>query len=178
MVRSIPALLLGLVLTAGVARADQLQILDRPDAERAVAALCPGTLFVEWISHMDDSTPVLKRVHSVEVKKWEYGQDQYKVHVKAVTLATTTRGPSQFDSVFDFRLERRARPVVEAVDLAYVYVPSTEIDGMFVNLGKKLKLPCEVDWIALEIPARVLHEVKRLGLPSTPGLSGAVRPRR
>lgn len=165
------ALLLGLFLTAGVARADQLQVLARADAQRAARALPPGTLFVDWISHMDDSQPVLKRVVSTELRAW--GDGDVELIARTQVLGTATRGANPFETPWDWRLSD-APVKEEALDLAYVYVPSKELDNTFICLGKKLKLPCEVDSIALELPGRVLFEVASAEQPSTRGINGAL----
>jgi hypothetical protein len=154
------AVLAGLFLTAGVTLADQLQLLSRADAQKASRALPVGTLFVDWISHMPDSQPQLKRVLKVEVKPYGNPADGYfEVVLKTKLLGTATRQANAFETPWDWNLAVEQVEKTESVDLAYVYIPSREIDNTFVVLGKKLKLPCEVDSIALEVPGRVLNEL-------------------
>lgn len=161
------AALLSLAL-AGVSRADQLAYIEKAVAERAAARLQPGTLFVDWISHMPDSTPRLLRIKSVEVKHTGY-EDYYELIAKADELATSQKGNQQ-GAAYDFALQTRA--VEEALDLAYVYVPSSELPGMFVCLGKLLQQPCEVESVALEVPGQVLFQLE----PRSGGLTASVDP--
>lgn len=168
------AVLGGLLLTAGVTLADQLQLLSRADAQKAARALPVGTLFVDWISHMEDSQPQLKRVLKVEVKPYGDPADGYfEVVLRTQLLGTATRQANAFETPWDWNLAVRKVETTESVDLAYVYVPSKELENTFVTLGKKLKLPCEVDSIALELPGRVLHELNARVEP-TRGVVGAI----
>lgn len=168
------AVLGGLLLTAGVTLADQLQLLSRADAQKAARALPVGTLFVDWISHMEDSQPQLKRVLKVEVKPYGNPADGYfEVVLKTKLLGTATKQANAFETPWDWNLAVEQIETTESVDLAYVFVPSKELDNTFVNLGKKLKLPCEVDSIALELPGRVLHEIATPAAP-TRGVINAI----
>lgn len=170
--RSLLALLFGLFLTAGTARADQLQLLERAQAQRAARALPAGTLFVDWISHMGDSQPVLKRVLGTEVKA--YGDGYFEVIAHTKVLGTATRGPNNFETPWDWQMTDRGAEAKEPLDLAYVYVPSKELDNTFICLGKKLKLPCEVDSIAIEVTGYLLHLLETQPATPTRGINGAL----
>lgn len=165
MKHSVAFLVLSLALV-GAARADQLAYVEKSVAEKAAARLTPGTLYADWISHMGGA-PRLLRIRSVEVRHTGY-EDYYQVHARAEEVATSAKGGQQ-GAAFDFQLA--ARPAVEeALDLAYVYVPSSEVPSMFVCLGKALGQPCEVEAIALEVPPQVLAELQ----PGEGGMAGAV----
>lgn len=168
-------LLLGLFLSAGVARADQLQLLSRADAQRAARALPASSLFVDWISHLPGSQPVLKRVLKVEVKPWGDPSDGYfEVVARTKVVGTATRRANAFETPWDWQLEEDGAEASAPLDLAYVFVPSRELENTFICLGKRLKLPCEVDSIALEVAGRVLFEVASAAQPTTRGLTGGL----
>jgi hypothetical protein len=147
------AALLSLALV-GASRADQLAYTEKAVAEKAAARLAPGTLYLDWVSHMGGA-PRLMRIKSVEVKFTNY-ENYYELVADVEQLAVSQKGGQQGAS-FDFRLERSSGRV--SLDLAYVYVPSSEIKSMFVCLGKVLEQPCEVESIAVEVPPQVLAEV-------------------
>lgn len=163
---SLAALLcLGLV---SATHADQLAWVEQEVAKRAAAQLRPGTLIVDWISHMPDSTPRLLRVVSVKVQPTGY-EDLHELVAECLLVATSRKG-SQQGAAHDFQLEDR-RPLQESLDLAYVYVPSQELPGMFVCLGKLLEQPCEVESVALEVPGQVLAAVEP---PRASGIVGSL----
>ncbi len=170
---SVLALLLGLFLT-GVARADQLQWLEAAQARKAARALPAGTLIVDWISHMPDSKPTLRRIVSTEVK--QVAEGYFEVVARMEVLGTATRGPNNFETPWDWQRADAGTIVTEPLDLAYVYVASKELDNTFINLGKKLKLPCEIDAIALEVTGFFLHliETERAGSATTRGIRGGL----
>ena len=47
------------------------------------------------------------------------------------------------------------------IDLAYVYVPSAEVPGSFVNLGKRQRLECTIKAVALEVGEEALAAISR-----------------
>jgi hypothetical protein len=152
---SVPALLTAVALLAGAgsARADQLEWVSRADAERAAAALTPGSLVVQWVSHMPDSRPVIYWVQSAEAKDVA-GQDGFaEVKVRAVKVASahTLKQPAG-GAPYKFDLGAADGPAQElSLDLAYTYVCSSELPGVFVNLGKKLALDCQIRTPAIEV---------------------------
>ncbi len=152
---------LALAMLAPAAQADQLQIIEPKAAQKAAKVLAPGSLFVDWISHMGDSKPTLYRVESVQVLPWDADPTQSELKLSARKLGQATRGPNAFETPFDWQLRQGAEPEQVIADLAYIYVPSREVPGMFVVLGKALRQPCEVDSIAIELPARVLEEASK-----------------
>lgn len=154
--RSIVAFALALALAATSARADQLLYLDRPAARHALDALAPGARFVAWVAQngpgCDGGSPALYEIREVRPVERD---DHAEIHVLARLLATATpapRGDGAFGEPWRFSpAQGDAEPVHLALDLAYVYVASAEVADMYVCLGKKLGLACDVAAIAIEV---------------------------
>jgi hypothetical protein len=142
----LPALLL---LVAGTARADQLAWIPKADAEKAQKVLAPGTLFVDWISHMPGKPAVYEVVSSEVADTGSPGYFELKVKAIRVAEGRTVRQPT--DRAFAFVTVPRGEAQVLSVDLAYIYVPSSEVAYSFVNLGKKLRLECSIKAVAIEV---------------------------
>lgn len=152
--------LIALFVTAGAARADQLQWLAKADAEKAVAALPAGTLYVDYISHMQGKPVIYKVVKAEVIETGDANYREVKMTAIKVAEARTARQPS--DGPFQFKTIEGGAPEVVACDLAYVYVPSSELPGSFVNLGKKFKLECSVRTVALEVGQETIDAIGRL----------------
>ncbi len=152
--------LIALFVTAGAARADQLQWLPKAEAEKAVAALPAGTLYVDYISHMQGKPVIYKVVKAEVIATSDANYSEVKMTAIKVAEARTQRQPS--DGPFQFKTIEGGQAEVVACDLAYVYVPSAEVAGSFVNLGKKFKLECSVRTIALEVGQTTIDAIGRL----------------
>jgi hypothetical protein len=144
------------LLWGAAAQGDQLQWLEHEAGGRAYLALQPGDLFVEWISHNgideDKGRPILYRARTVHLRD-EGDHVEVEVLAEAVAFA---EGARAYDGWRFRALEAPEPPEEMALDLAYTYVISNEVPGMFVNLGKRLGLACTVKHIALEVPPDVL----------------------
>ena len=152
--------LMALFVTAGAARADQLQWLAKADAERAVAALPAGTLYVDFISHLKGKPAIFQVVKAEVVATSDPAYSEVKLTAIKVAEARTLRQPA--DGPFQWKTIEGGQPEVVACDLAYVYVPSAELPGCFVNLGKKLGLDCSVRTVALEVGQETIDAIGRL----------------
>lgn len=157
--KTVMAVLGSLLLTASVTLADALQRLSHADAQRAARALPRGTLFVTWTP---DGQPQLKRARKAELVGRD--DDRFEVVVRAELLATATRPNSE--TAWDWTLAEEETLATETLDLAYVFVPSRELEFTYVSLGKKLRLPCEVASIAIELPEQVIRAVVPLPEPA------------
>lgn len=141
-----------LALLTRPARADDQLWLELEPAGAAARVLTPGTAFVEWVSHNapdeDGGLPVLHVVERVAIIPYA---DHFEVEVSARMVAVAEASPAS-GGAFRFRAVSAGPLARKRLDLAYVYVPSPEVPGMFVNLAKRLGLPCQVRWIAIEVP--------------------------
>ena len=163
MTHCIRPLLIALFLAGSAlsAHADQLAWIPRDAAEAAVKQLQPGTLFVDWVSHNDHASnhPTLHRVETVSMAEVHPGYWSVQVTAKPL-LASSPHQQGDSWSLYSFYQQpphADAEPM--QLDLAYVYVPSTEIPGTFVNLGKKLRLEADIRHVAIELPAELLKRV-------------------
>lgn len=158
--RSVLPALVALFALAGTARADQLQWLPKREADEAKAALAPGSIFVDWISHLQGKPVIYKVVSSEVVAVDSPGMAEVKVKAVKVAAAKTSRQPT--DGPWQFSTIEGGQPEDVIIDLAYVYVPSTELPGSFVNLGKKQKLECSVRTVALEVGEATVAAIGRI----------------
>jgi hypothetical protein len=160
--RRFAAASVALALLATVAFADQLQWLKLKghQADAAVKVFRANKTFVDWISHNgsagDSGTPTLYVLEKAEIKKFD---DHSEVMLTARKVATS-KGSNQRNSGYKWTTVSNAKSETFAVDLAYAYVPSREIEGAYVNVGKKLGktqgLEAEVRYVALEVPADII----------------------
>jgi len=161
MTRFIRPLLIALLLAgaAATAHADQLQWLPEKAAKAAAAELKPGTLFVDWVAHGGD-TPQLLRVETVSTAEVEPGFFTVSVQAKPLIASIPSDDPHarQLYRFYEEPPFADAEPMV--LDLAYVYVASSELPATFVNLGKKLGLDADIRHVAIELPADLLKRVK------------------
>ncbi len=160
--------LIALFVTAGAARADQLQWLARADAEKAVAALPAGALYVDYISHQKGKPAIFQVVKAEVVATSDPSYSEVKLTAIKVAEARTVRQPG--DGAFQFKTIEGGKAEVVACDLAYVYVPSAELPGCFVNLGKKLGLECSVRTVALEVARETTDAIAGLCTAGAGGL--------
>lgn len=141
-----------MLLTTGTADADQLQVLTRAQAEAALGRLRPGSVFVEWISHIRTDSPVIYEVVEAEIVPFDGGPD-VEIEVRVIRRGTGKLA-SGSDRMFDFA--EISKPSEEKVvpDLAYTYVPLSEAmpGNIFINIALLMQLEANVRHPAIVVP--------------------------
>lgn len=123
--------------------------LDPAVAEQALGHAREGTLLLEWDSQ-GEAAPVLVVVLAAAVIELE-GDRAAELHLERAAVARARPakdGPGGWKWKPEAGKERTAGPV----DLARLYAPSREVPGMFVNLARLLRQPCQPRWPALDVP--------------------------
>jgi hypothetical protein len=153
------------VLGAPSAFADQHQLLSGDVADRAIAELEPGALFVDWISHQGGKATVYVVQQRHVTEDPGTGKCEVKVAATAIAaLSVSSLGVVTYQPLRGhpldgpgYEMDQNGR-ATRSIDLAYVYVASSEIAGMFINLGRKLELQVvQGSQLAVDVPAEVLR---------------------
>jgi len=133
---------LAFLLPEKPARADQWQVLSPEQAQRAKAALQPGSLLVLHCSACRDRVEVL-RVESAKVMPWRGDRGRRVLRVRGQRLLrseTSFASGTYAASVARFLAPKTVRAITdEEVDLAYVYIQSGQ--NRFACLALELGLP-------------------------------------
>jgi hypothetical protein len=142
--RASAALIIGLVILARSAAADQLQCNSKADAERAARVFAPGSMAIEYCSMCEGSAKVV-RVASAKV----IADCEFEVVLSGTVIAESRSFAHGYDATRP-AFQKRAEPFEERLDLAYVYVEVAPNDFRWV--GGQLALQAEVVTSQIKLP--------------------------
>jgi len=137
---------LGLISSA-ICFADQLQWNDREICERAARLIGQAPIVLSYCSLADKAHVEVWLVGGVDIVRTA-AEGLYEVIVMGKRLCESRRSlPSgnhrEPACDIEFEVSRDSHWFVEGIDLAYVYLPTSE--GAFRCLGTMLELPCVVE---------------------------------
>lgn len=147
-VRRIMILVVPLVLiSSAMCLADQLQWNSREICERAARMIGQARIVLSYCSLADKARIEVWLVGDVDIIRTP-AEGLYEVIVMGRRLCESRRAlPSgkhcELVCDVEFEVARESRWFVEGIDLAYVYLPTSE--GAFRCLGTILELPCVVE---------------------------------
>jgi hypothetical protein len=149
-------------VSALCAQADQLQWNLREDAERAAKAIKPGSVVVSYCSQCDAQTiEVWWAERAVVTTTPENELFEVQVFGKRLMASEEKFDKGKFTgpaTLTSKNISDKNRWFLEAVDLAYVYVPVG--NGRFRVLGKELGLAADVRTEFVALPANVLAKIE------------------
>ncbi len=139
------ALALLVVLAAGLARADQCEVVSPAQADAAVKLLKKGVKFVEYCEPCGDAQPgEPQTVDTVEVKPWEEaGSAGGRAEAEGRSIGSDP--PQQLVWVNG-----------KEEDLAYVFIHKAFGDSHYLNLAVLAK--CPVEQVSREIDVEKLRK--------------------
>lgn len=157
--RSAPLLAIMLCVSAPVF-ADQLQWVSKSEAESARERILKDPVLVSYCSCCQKQRVDIWLVRDVVITPTD-DKRYYEVRVFSKSLFRSKGeydegddvGPAEYEPVKSRFEDKSDLYGLEAVDLAYVYVP--EKGSTYACLGRALKLDCEVPVAAVTLPGKV-----------------------
>lgn len=131
----------------------ELKVVDPGVAEEALRHLGDGTLAIEWDSRGEAPPRLVLVLASAVIDVAGRRSAELHLERRAVGQARPGQGSGGWKWTIPRQSPREAASgQAGSVDLATLYVPSREVSGMFVNLGRLLRQACHPRWPALDVP--------------------------